>query len=108
MEYIVRIPSSVKKDLEEIIEFYLDERPEYAKLFDAISSRITSLKYFPTKGRVVPEFLEHNINEYRELLESYWRIIYRIENEIVEIYTIIDARRNPQDLLVEKLKRKIV
>ena len=108
MEYIVRIPSSVKKDLEEIIEFYLEDSPEYAKIFDALSSRITSLKYFPTKGRVVPELFEHKINEYRELWESYWRIIYWIENEIVEIYTIIDARRNAQDLLVEKLQRKFV
>ena len=63
---------------------------------------------FPNKGRVVPELLEYNINEYREILESYWRIIYRIDTDSVEIFTVIDARRNVQDLLVEKLKRKIV
>ena len=31
MEYKVRIPNSVKKDIEEIIEYYLNDRPEYAK-----------------------------------------------------------------------------
>lgn len=109
MEFKISVPSSVKKDIEEIINYYTIERPEYAeKIFKAIFDQINSLKYFPNKGRIVPELLEYNINQYRELIESYWRIIYRIENDVVEIFTIIDARRNAQDLLVEKLKRKIV
>ena len=109
MEYKIRIPNSVKKDIEEIIEYYFDDRPEYSqKIFILLFERINSLKSFPNKGRIVPELLEYNINEYREILESYWRIIYRIENDMVEIFTVIDARRNIQDLLVEKLKRKFV
>lgn len=109
MEYKIRIPHSVKRDIEEIVEYYFDDRPDYAqKIFDALITRINSLKSFPQKGRVVPELLEYNISEYREIIESYWRIIYRIEKDIVEIFTIIDARRNVQDLLVEKLKRKII
>jgi len=106
MEYTIRIPVSVKKDIEEIIEFYLDDRPEYArKLFDLLFQRIHSLKSFPKKGRVVPELLEYNIHTYRELLESYWRIIYRIDGSVVELFTVIDSRRNVQDLLIEKLQR---
>lgn len=109
MEYKIRIPHSVKRDIEEIVEYYFDDRPDYAqKIFDTLVGRINSLQSFPNKGRVVPELLEYNINEYREIIESYWRIIYRIEKDIVEIFTIIDARRNVQDLLVEKLKRKFV
>jgi plasmid stabilization system protein ParE len=109
MEYKVRIPKSVKKDIEEIVEYYLEDRPEYAqKIFEVLFERIKSLKTFPMKGRFVPELLEYNINEYREILESYWRIIYRIDGDIVEIFTVIDSRRNVQDLLVEKLKRKFI
>jgi Plasmid stabilization system protein len=109
MEYKVRIPKSVKKDIEEIVEYYFDDRPEYAKkIFEVLFERIQSLKNFPKKGRFVPELLEYNINEYREILESYWRIIYRIDDDIVEIFTVIDSRRNVQDLLVEKLKRKFI
>jgi plasmid stabilization system protein ParE len=107
MEYIVRIPNSVKKDIEEIIDYYFDDRPEYAqKIFLALFERINTLKNYPNRGRIVPELLEYNVNEYRELIESYWRIIYRIDNDVVEVFTVIDARRNVQDLLVEKLKRK--
>jgi len=109
MEYKVRVPNSVKKDIEEIIDYYLDDRPEYAqKLFAILFERIGSLKKYPNRGRIVPELLAYNINEYREIIESYWRIIYRIDNNIVELFTVIDARRNVQDLLVEKLKRKFV
>lgn len=109
MEYKVRIPNSVKKDIEEIIDYYFVDRPEYAqKIFLLLFERINSLKVFPNRGRIVPELFEFNVNEYREILESYWRIIYRIDNDIVEILMVIDARRNVQDLLVEKLKRKFV
>lgn len=109
MNYKVHIPNSVKKDIEEIIGFYFDDQAEYAhKIFTLQFKRINSLKLYPNKGRIVPEFFEYNINEYREILESYCRIIYRIDNDIVEIFTVIDARRNVQDLLIEKLKRKIV
>ena len=110
MEYKIRIPNSVKKDIEEIVEYYFeDDRPDYAhKILNSVFSRINSLKIFPNKGRIVPELLEYNINEYRELIESFWRIIYRIDNNIVEIFTVIDSRRNVQDLLIEKLKRKFI
>jgi toxin ParE1/3/4 len=109
MEYTVHIPNSVKKDIEEIVEYYIEDRPDYAqKVFLLLFERINSLKSFPTRGRIVPELLQYNVNEYREILESYWRIIYRIENDTIEIFSVIDARRNVQDLLVEKLKRKFV
>ena len=72
MEYQIRIPKSVKKDLEEIVEYYFEDRPDYAqKIFETLVARIKSLKHFPSKGRIVPELLEYNINEYREIIESY-------------------------------------
>ena len=109
MEYKVRIPNSVKKDIEDIINYYYEDRPEYVqKIFLSLFERINSLKNYPNRGRTVPELLEYNVNEYREIIESYWRIIYRIDNDVVEVFTVIDARRNVQDLLVEKLKRKFV
>ena len=109
MEYVVNIPFSVQQDIEEIIEYYYEDRKEYAeKIFKSISEKIMTLKSFPNKGRIVPELLEYNINEYREVIESYWRIIYRIEQSTVTIFAIIDGRRNVQDVLIEKLKRKFV
>jgi toxin ParE1/3/4 len=109
MEYTVRVPKNVKKDIEEIIEYYLEERPEYAqRIYKSLYEHMNSLKSFPYKGRIVPEFHAYNINEYRELIESHWRIIYRIDTRTVELFAIIDSRRNLQDILIEKLKRSLL
>jgi len=40
---------------------------------------------------------------YREVFYKYWRIIYRIENDLVKILLIIDARMDFEELLYEKL-----
>lgn len=106
--YNVIFSQSAKRDLDEIIEFYIFNNEKYAlKVLNSIKNKVLSLSEFPKKGRVVPELLEFNIRTYRELIEGNWRIIYQISGDIVEIITIIDARRNVADLLVEKLKRKI-
>jgi hypothetical protein len=33
----------------------------------------------------------------------YWRIIYKIENDIVYIMVVIDGRRNIEDILSKKI-----
>jgi toxin ParE1/3/4 len=60
-------------------------------------------KNFPERGRKAPELLDKNIKEYGELIETPWRIIYKIENNDVNIITILDGRRNVQDILTKKL-----
>ena len=106
-EYIIVIPSVVKQDIEEIILYYQHDRKEYARqVYNRIISSIHSLKIFPEKGRIVPELEKNNIIGIRELIESYWRIIYRVENQNVILLTVIDGRRNIDDILIRKLKRK--
>ena len=41
--------------------------------------------------------------DYRQLIESPWRIIYKIDKNIVNVLIIIDSRRNTQDILLERL-----
>lgn len=67
MEFKVAIPSSVKKDIEEIISYYNTDRPQYSEKI----LKHYLIKLFPNRDRVVPELLEYSINQYRELIESY-------------------------------------
>ena len=54
MNYKVHIPNSVKKDIEEIMDYYFDDQPEYAhKIFALLFEKINSLKIYPNKGRIV-------------------------------------------------------
>jgi len=44
--------------------------------------RINSLENFPERGGYVPELLKQNIKDYRQLIESPWKIIYKIEKNL--------------------------
>jgi toxin ParE1/3/4 len=106
-QYNVIIPLNVKKDIDEIISFYFADRKDYArKILSNFSQRIRSLEACPEKGRIVPEFEKNNIFDFKELIESYWRIIYRIEHDEVVLYAIIDGRRNIEEILMKKLKTR--
>lgn len=60
-----------------------------------IFKRIEALSEYPERGRKVPEA---NREEIREVFESEYRIIYRVEPKKVFILTI----RNFKQLLPEK------
>jgi toxin ParE1/3/4 len=45
------------------------------------------------------------IAEYREAHFKPYRIIYRVANQAVEIYCVLDGRRDMQSLLLRRLLR---
>jgi addiction module RelE/StbE family toxin len=102
--YFVNMSKTAKNDLREIIKFISINNPINAlNVLKRIESRINTLNHFPERGGYVPELLKNNIKDYRQLIESPWRIIYKIDNNIVNVLIIIDSRRNTQDILVKKL-----
>jgi toxin ParE1/3/4 len=93
-------------DLVEIIDYYQINNPVYAeKLLRILENKINELKKYPERGRVVPELEDQNIIEYRESIEGYYRIIYAIQDNTVVIHTILDGRRDLEELLISKLMR---
>ena len=102
--YTVKVSKSAQNDLREIIKFISQNNPLNARnVLQKIEERINSLKKFPERGWYVPELLKHNIKDYRQLIESPWKIIYKITGKIVDVLIIIDSRRNTQDILLDKL-----
>jgi plasmid stabilization system protein ParE len=105
--YKVQIPSSVVYDIQEIVNYIAEDNPSIAlEILDRLESKINSLKEYPERGRVVPELLNQNIIEYHEIIDTPWRIIYKIVDSNVFIITVIDGRRNVQDILLRKLMNK--
>jgi plasmid stabilization system protein ParE len=91
---IVWSPLSFER-LENIYEFISDKDPVAAKkLINRIFGRVESLSKYPERGRKVPEI---NRNEIREIFESEYRIIYKIEPKKIIILTI----RNFKQLLTK-------
>ena len=102
--YTVNLSKSAKEDLREIVKFIeKNNTMNSLDVLERIENRINSLKNFPERGGYVPELLKHKIKDYRQLIESPWKIIYKIDGNIVNVLIIIDSRRNTQDILVEKL-----
>lgn len=65
-----------------------------------------TLSDFPRRGRVVPELQRLGVTEWRELIFAPYRLIYTVQDDVVEIDAILDARRDIEELLLERLIRR--
>jgi addiction module RelE/StbE family toxin len=103
-KYSVNVAANAKKDIREIVSYISRNNPRNAlKVLERIEARIKTLDHFPNRGGYVPELLKKNIKEYRQITESPWRIIDRVDEDTVTVLLIIDSRRNIQDILTQRL-----
>lgn len=99
--------SVAASDLQEIGEFVAADSVSAANgLLDRVDAAVAELRSHPAMGRVVPELSKHNITEYRETVLAPWRLFYRVERELVYIMSLIDGRRNIEDVLLRRLLRE--
>jgi len=102
--YSINITQNAENDLDEIILYIAQDNTQTAlKILDRLQKKIYSLENYPERGRRVPELLDKNIKDYRELIETPWRIIYKIDNNDVYILRVIDGRRNVSEILMNNL-----
>ena len=95
-----------EKDLLGIIEFIAEDSPDTAMdILHGIQSRTAKLDHSPNRGRIVPELLRQGISGYREIIIKPWRVIYRIDGNRVYVVSVIDGRRNVEDVLLARLLR---
>ena len=93
-----------ENDLKEIVEYIATESPADAlRTLKKIKQKASSLYTLPERGRIVPELQDQGILLYRELIVPPWRIIYRISKINVYVLSVLDARQNVEDILLERL-----
>ncbi len=93
-------------DLVEIIQYIRTDNPLAATdNLNKIKAKVSDLTLFPEKGRIVPELKQQGILQYRELIIAPWRVIYRLSDRYVYILAVIDARRNIEEVLLDRLVR---
>lgn len=104
-KYKVIWSKTAEKDLERIIEYYIamDSVSNAKKILSKLKQQSSQLTAYPERGRIIPELSGFNILQYREIIETPWRIIYRISREDVYVLSIIDSRRNVEDILLDRL-----
>jgi toxin ParE1/3/4 len=99
--------ASARDDVDAIIDYLRDHGSHVnaERVFDRLMRAAGSLPSSPNRGRIVAEFAAYGISQYREIVEPPWRIIYRVELREIIILTVVDARRQLDDILLERLIR---
>jgi addiction module RelE/StbE family toxin len=105
-KYDVVWSSIAENDLKNIVEYIADDSPLNAsRIFKRIKQKASSLYTSPERGRIVPELREQGILQFRELIISPWRILYRISGTRVLVLSVLDSRRNIEDILLQRLTK---
>ena len=106
-KFKVLIDPQAKKDLQEIFFYVATNDNIYAadKLLSGIEKTCYKLEEYPERGHVPQELRQTGIKKYLEIHYKPYRIIYEIENNLIYIHSILDGRRNIQEILSERLLR---
>lgn len=102
-KYQVAWAIAAQDDLRQIIEYIAVDSPGNAsQILKKIKKKVSDLYTMPDRGRIVPELRNQGIQTYRELIVAPWRIIYRISDSSVFVLSVIDSRRNVEDILLDR------
>ena len=85
--------------LEELLEFIATKvsHEKIIEIRDQILDRADTLLLQPLKGQKEP-FLEHLGLGHRRLVESHYKIIYRVIDEYIYVTDIFDSRQDPDKM----------
>jgi toxin ParE1/3/4 len=73
------------------------------RILERIISRGESLATLSHRGRTPPELRPVADRTWLEVIESPWRILYRVVGDTVEIHAVLDGRRDLRDILLERI-----
>ncbi len=106
-KYKVIIDPLAKTDLKEIFVYVeLNDSIQSAnKLLDALESTCYRLGKYPARGHLPPELKSTGIKNYLEIHYKPYRIIYEIVGNLVYIHSVLDGRRNIQEILNNRILR---
>lgn len=97
MAYSIKWSPKAASHFEEICAYISKDSNYYAVLFaKRIVAIVKSIPQFPKSGRVVPEYNDENLRE--KIYENY-RLVYRINEEVIEIVAICHGSRLLENIL---------
>ena len=100
------ISEFAEADLDEVASYYYSRSPNYVeRIISEFEENVMSLQKHTKRGRTVLELERQGITKYRELIQEYYRIVYEISGNTIILHTIIDGRRNFEEVIISKLSR---
>ncbi len=96
-ERLLRWHDDAVQDLEAAHGYLLERSPPAARRFaQSVLDAVESLSTFPEMGPIARDLRPHG--RYRSWVCSHYRLIYRVDAEVVWLLRVWDTRRNPEDL----------
>jgi toxin ParE1/3/4 len=103
--YVVELTEGAEQDLETLHAYVAEHRSgeEADTLLDNLLAKIELLEHYPDRGNVPKELDALGMREFRQILLSPYRLIYRVVDDRVFIMVIVDGRRDMAALLEQRL-----
>lgn len=93
-----------KNDLKSLVNYIsFDDKETSRRIGGEIFSAVGKLSEFPKRSRLVPELRIYNNINFREIIVSVWRVIFKIINDTILVYAVLDSRQNVSDILSRRL-----
>ncbi|MCL1814702.1 MAG: type II toxin-antitoxin system RelE/ParE family toxin [Treponema sp.] len=92
-------------ELAEIISYikYNTGKMTAEKIYIKIIKEVDKISENPEGRRIAPLLREFGINNIHQINISPWMVFYKVENKKMEIISIIDGRRNLEEILYKKI-----
>ena len=105
--YSVVLTKAAEQDLEDIYDYIakFDCLASANHVLDQLLELVDSLAHFPERGNYPKELVALGIKEYRQTTFKPYRVIYRVVENQVVIFLIVDGRRDMQSVLARRLLR---
>jgi len=92
------------EDLDRITFYIALQDPVHAyKLWRQIHAATDRLSIVPLRCRIVPELKEIGVEAYREIIADPYRIMFHVEKVSVWILGVFDARRDLEEVLLQRI-----
>ena len=105
MKYEITWAQDAGDELAEIISYIKDNTGKMTavKIYSKIIEEINRVSKNPKSRMICPLLREFGINYIHQLIIDPWIIYYKAEKNKMEIITIIDGRRNLEEILYKKM-----
>lgn len=104
-KFEVLLTQGAEQDLEAIYDYIreFDGAASVNYVLDALMDVVENLSRLPERGSYPKELVGLGIKEYRQTFFKPYRVIYRVADNKVIIYLIVDGRRDMQTVLARRL-----
>ncbi len=107
MRFTVHLLEDAEKDLLDIYQYIaINDSVEQAdRLLDQLEETVQKLETFPLRGHIPPELERIGVFDFKEINFKPFRIIYEIRKSEVFVHSVLDGRRDLQELLQKRVLR---